>query len=940
MKGDFSRITFRPERHYRSVLLQQGRVTLDADSNEQAEIQNARQDGTTADVIGPAGRPKGEFAVTIAGGSLSIGAGTLYLDGIPCVNDAACTLTTQPNLPLDSAALTAFPDIATGARTYAVYLRVFERLITMVEDSEIREKALGGADTCVRSQLVWQVRLREIATPAAGATCGSLGNTWKAPFNPGSLTAQTVALAAGSGPCVLPPEAGYRSLENQTYRVEIHRGGPLSSATFKWSRENGSVLTAVVRHSSGVTQTAGPVLFVASTGRDADVGFGINQFVELLDDRLDLRPTFQPLSQTKDVRSAVNEIELQTAASVAVNFANSPKLRRWDQTTGDANGIPVNSPSPITLENGVAVTFAAGDYRPGDYWLIPARTAIDELTGTIDWPVDGTGNFLPQPSRYAEHSCLLTVVNWNGTAFSAITGFDQCVPEFPPLTALQATDVSYTPGCAGLAGAKTVQDALDALCNRNGACTVVVRPGAGWEAPILALPAGSDAEICFPVGAFQVTGAGVTIKNLGQVKITGAGLGTKLANSQGESCIIFRNCAGVTVRDLSAVASVPGTAQIDGTLTFLDCGGVDVESVYLESGDNAQRNSGCLVVRPSKKADTVTTTSSLRVRGCTIIAGQQQYGILGINILRAQIEDNQILCTRPEPVIGVAQVVNDPRAVASLSTLLATKARVVSKATPATKKESVIEAGGQTVAFTSDPRLRASFLGFLQKNPPSATTGAALAKQIGVSAKQFAADPSRWALVPGLQAVGGTFQKKAIVGLRGVCLAGNVLQEARVVNNTIVRFREAVHVGLSHRESQRGAPDIAQSVLVQNNRIETELIPGDEAASARFRAPFAVYVGNVNDLLILENQATVVLNNPDFRAQAAVVVFGFLGQRILIRGNHFDGFHTGAVIQLSQFADLPKSRLWMVSENICAKATLVASGSLNPVLASTINVIA
>jgi hypothetical protein len=99
-------------------------------------------------------------------------------------------------------------------------------------------------------------------------------------------------------------------------------------------------------------------------------------------------------------------------------------------------------------------------------------------------------------------------------------------------------------------------------------------------------------------------------------------------------------------------------------------------------------------------------------------------------------------------------------------------------------------------------------------------------------------------------------------------------------------------------------------------------------------------VGNVNDLLILENQATVVLNNPDFRAQAAVVVFGFLGQRILIRGNHFDGFHTGAVIQLSQFADLPKSRLWMVSENICAKATLVASGSLNPVLASTINVIA
>ncbi|MFX8500613.1 DUF6519 domain-containing protein, partial [Acinetobacter baumannii] len=38
MKGDFTRITFDPANHFSRVLLQQGRVTLDADANEQASI--------------------------------------------------------------------------------------------------------------------------------------------------------------------------------------------------------------------------------------------------------------------------------------------------------------------------------------------------------------------------------------------------------------------------------------------------------------------------------------------------------------------------------------------------------------------------------------------------------------------------------------------------------------------------------------------------------------------------------------------------------------------------------------------------------------------------------------------------------------------------------------------------------------------------------------
>ena len=48
MKGDFTRVTFRSRNHYRGVLQQQGRVQLDADWNEQVDLQAHIDETTTA----------------------------------------------------------------------------------------------------------------------------------------------------------------------------------------------------------------------------------------------------------------------------------------------------------------------------------------------------------------------------------------------------------------------------------------------------------------------------------------------------------------------------------------------------------------------------------------------------------------------------------------------------------------------------------------------------------------------------------------------------------------------------------------------------------------------------------------------------------------------------------------------------------------------------
>jgi hypothetical protein len=88
-------------------------------------------------------------------------------------------------------------------------------------------------------------------------------------------------------------------------------------------------------------------------------------------------------------------------------------LRRWDQRARQANRggavlrdgtIPVGEDEGdagwIALEDGLEVQFApGGKYRPGDYWLIPARVADD---GRLLWPEDG-GEARALPPYGVEH---------------------------------------------------------------------------------------------------------------------------------------------------------------------------------------------------------------------------------------------------------------------------------------------------------------------------------------------------------------------------------------------------------------------------------------------------------------------------------------------------------------------------------------------------------
>ncbi len=472
MPGDYSRRIFDRRKHYAGVLMQQGRVQLDADSNAQLALQLYRTETESTDVIGASGVPKHHpgFEIAAAAGGLdfTISPGRMYVDGLLCELDAAATYTVQPHYPNpDFTAPAGSPasgslQLALPDGTYLVYLDAWLREITARDDRLIREVALGGPDTTARLQTVYQVRLLPLtaASPLSPPGCGSAiadfdGDTG---LSTGTLNARTQPPQDPNNPCVLPPTAGYSRLENQLYRVEIHAKGPRGTATFKWSRDNASVETVVL----GI---AGNVVTVADVGPDDVLGFAGGQWVEIVDEESTLKRQPNPLAQIDAIDPATREITLKTSVS-SLAGRQGLKLRRWDQSgaSAAAAGVSTSLQTWIDLEGGVQVRFSAtGDYRSGDYWLIPARTA----TGEIEWPPFEIPNTAPQPQPargVRHHLARLAIADVVG---GTITIREDCRKAFPPLTEICAEDVCFDNNQCSLAGAETVQQAIDRLCQER-----------------------------------------------------------------------------------------------------------------------------------------------------------------------------------------------------------------------------------------------------------------------------------------------------------------------------------------------------------------------------------------------------------------------------------------------------------------------------------------
>src|SRR5262252_3360146 len=650
--------------------MQQGRVQLDADWNEWlAELMRRMQAGTL-DILGravyPATTPYAfQIAVSSPGGknTLTIGPGRMYVDGLlaenhgdpaavqwdpalgemsntpqppPATETGAIDYTQQPYMP----AGTTLPP---GNGPFLAFLDVWIRPITYLQDSDLIDKAVG-VDSTGRLQTAWQVRLKDLSNDP-GASCNSPITDWPPAPSAGLLSTGTTPLAP-SGPCCLTTGSAYTGLENQFYRVEIHQPGapeasavpptvPPTGATFKWSRDNGSVITGVTIISNVTNSAGNPAsqLTVLSLGRDQVLGFAPGHWIEILDDSLELGQTHGELHQIDTIDFAAKTITLQTTLSGFPAGTTDPKvhtrIRRWDQagkvyeqdgTTVwwdiDAQGqadIPVPpAGTSLILEDGITVSFdlnaSGGSFLVGDFWTFAARTA--------DGSVEKLDKAAPRGIHH--HYARLSIVTFPNSA-------TDCRTKWPPST---------SDGECGCCCTYTVGDGVESV----GQYTSI-------NAAIQALP-NAGGEVCILPGRYFEN---VLIQHRQDVVLRGCGWQTRIAST---SPVIL---AAPHVAGAAAPAAPASSSALSAVITISQSQHVKLLSFAVEA---AQDDIGILIdgtgqltadqpsVTGAPAEVFAASTQRIRVVDVTIedliVTASTAPAILGSSVTLLQIENNRI----------------------------------------------------------------------------------------------------------------------------------------------------------------------------------------------------------------------------------------------------------------------------------------------------------
>jgi WD40 repeat protein len=475
MKTQLSQFPVTLHAPYSGVYQQQGRMITDADWNAASQIAKDRLDRALDDVIGKGTPAQGGIIAGDQDVGFSIVWGDLYVDGIRAdltsrTDTTAFNLTDQADFPGYNDA----PDTA-----HRLYVDVWERSLTGLEDPSLLDDALHGADTSTRTRTMAQVKL----CPQGFDPEDPDQNP---PIGEGRLT---LTLRAGSDtpdacePCLDEIDVSGR-IGNYAFRVEVHdvqtdgTGAPVR-LVLKWSRENGAEAAAVGQEPPGFKASDWIYEFyhAASEGSASESHAGFHHPTviasgfapargELIEGFPDSPPGGFSLVRrwdgyiVLDLNGATWEIATQTIDGDPAPHG-ADRGQRLSTALGAAQHGHLSEGSTITMSLDtmtLALELADHQHLVGDYWIGVVREARHSAGAIIR--DDAT------PDGILHHYMCLADVADDGTL--TLLNKDACKRfQFPQLTNLHADDVCYDNSSCEMPEVGNVQEALDHLCKQK-----------------------------------------------------------------------------------------------------------------------------------------------------------------------------------------------------------------------------------------------------------------------------------------------------------------------------------------------------------------------------------------------------------------------------------------------------------------------------------------
>jgi hypothetical protein len=476
MKTQISRASFDSAADYSGVYQQMGRMITDADWNELTELIKFQMMDTMQDVIG-SGTPRARAMVKeISPGNFQLHWGHVYVDGIRArVIPHEKSANPQFNFSLQR----DFPAaLILAAGEYRLYVDLWERSVSALENPQLLDPGLHGADTCTRSHTMAQIK-----ACATSITAADIYNPARNPRKGTLLT--SLKLRAGAelkDPC--DPCADELALQdevgNYLFRVEVHQvfwsnevEPTITGITLKWSSENGAEHYVDGETPPGFESSqwcyeffSGPDADPAQNmttekhlGHHLSAGFTA-QYGELVKGYPVTKPANLPLVRRWDGFVTLQKTDagwtLDKGADRGRDLSNG--YNTSDHAFIDLSGpIHINlyeTELTLVLENKLAVA--------GDYWQAPVRQAIHSAGSVL------LDNALPNG---IEHHYLVlgrAQIAADGSISNFIPEADECKTlGFPPLTDITASDVCYNNSDCDGPDVRTVQQALDYLCRQR-----------------------------------------------------------------------------------------------------------------------------------------------------------------------------------------------------------------------------------------------------------------------------------------------------------------------------------------------------------------------------------------------------------------------------------------------------------------------------------------
>ncbi|WP_205632943.1 DUF6519 domain-containing protein, partial [Enhygromyxa salina] len=646
---DISRFLLQPKKHYSSVHLQQGRVIVDSDWNERAGIvaEDFRQ--SVLDIACSKGTPNDGFRLTTDGASVSVamplvanhltydfqvGDGSYYIGGLRLAVDLNAgyeTFLGQTDwLQVDSLTANMPDEFGEADRVDLVYVYAWEQPVTAIEDSELREVALGGRDTSVR---IKRMRRFMVRPDVGSADCDvafpllitDLEDGGKASYDAATgelrssalLTVTTNSSSDDEDLCADPVTAGYVGAQNQTIRVELRDDGDVSG--FVWGFDNASPLYRVKVNGDRVT-----VSFLTEPA-DAAALPRAGQVVEILqwgaklpnDEKVaeaegfltTVATSYDPQTKELTLSDQITDGWLEWLAEHEVHWSDRDAigeqdylyLRVWDRG-GDVTSTPiiecgVDDPQPLG-NIGLTVTLNAVG-KPGDYWIIAARPSTPDVV--TPWDLDDTVSGGVAPHGPRRFFAPLATVSW---------------------------DTEPDPSEATVHDCRT---RLRRLCE-GGCCTVTVGDGKTSHGQVSSLQDAVDmvqagGKICILPGEYEdhanLTGcANVTIEGCGPRTI----IRNPAPTTDNLDFTVFEppvfkidDCTGVVIKDLTIIAySSVGVEIVDGEGAG-ECKQISLENLTIVAdGNYFQNGAGVTNWRLPAPAITVAAATEVEIVNCDI----------------------------------------------------------------------------------------------------------------------------------------------------------------------------------------------------------------------------------------------------------------------------------------------------------------------------------